>query len=174
MTNTVPRDGAAPQRPDLAAELLRRKDLDQHARGVRPDGTRADPDWKAMTAVDADNVAWLKKAVDEVGWPGLTLVGEDACDSAWLFAQHADEHRDFQEQALVLLREAVEAGEAPPWQLAYLTDRCLVGRKEPQLYGTQYRNGAPLPIADAERLDERRASAGMEPHAEYDARMRHL
>ncbi|WP_338932776.1 DUF6624 domain-containing protein [Streptomyces netropsis] len=126
-----------------------------------------------MSAVDADNVAWLQKVIEHLGWPGHTCVGMEAARAAWLIAQHADEHREFQERALVLLRAAVEAGEAESWQLAYLTDRCLIRWQESQLYGTQYR-GAPLPIAEVEGLDERRAAVGLEPHAEYDARMRAL
>lgn len=166
-------DSMPPQRPDLESELLRRRDLDQHARGVRPDGVRADPDGNAMSAVDGDNVAWLQKVIEHVGWPGHTCVGMEAARAAWLIAQHA-EHREFQERALVLLRAAVEAGEAEPWQLAYLMDRCLIRRQESQLYGTQYRDGAPLPIAEVDGLDARRAAVGLEPHAEYDARMRAL
>lgn len=49
---------------------------------------------------------------------------------------------------------------------------------QPQLYGTQYtheadgRNLRPQPIAEPEYLDERRAAMGLEPHTEYDRRMR--
>lgn len=91
--------------------------------------------------------------------------------AAWIIAQHADEHREFQEHALTVLRDAVQTGEAEQWQLACLTDRCLVRRGEPQLYGTQYLDGQPRPIADPDQLDERRAAAGLGPHVEYDAQM---
>jgi hypothetical protein len=46
----------------------------------------------------------------------------------------------------------------------------------PQLYGTQFtvtdRELGPRPIEDPQRLDERRAEAGLEPFADYVARMR--
>ncbi|GAB2923425.1 DUF6624 domain-containing protein [Streptomyces mayteni] len=93
-------------------------------------------------------------------------------------AQHADADPQFQRRARDLLAEAVARGEASRSHLAYLTDRCLVHEGQPQLYGTQYYDnfdGAgmrPRPIADPDHLDERRAEAGLGPHAEHDARMR--
>ncbi|MFJ3310400.1 DUF6624 domain-containing protein [Streptomyces sp. NPDC086549] len=164
------------EHPGLAAELLRRMAVDQHARGVREDG-RVPPDGAAMLNVDADNTAWLASVLDQYGWPGHRLVGEDAADAAWLLAQHADASSVLQQRALELLTRAVASGDATPRQLAYLTDRCQVNRNQPQTYGTQYITGpdgqlTPHPIADITHLDERRARAGMEPHAEYDAVMR--
>ena len=47
---------------------------------------------------------------------------------------------------------------------------------QPQLYGTQFTvtgdEFGPFPIEDPQRLDERRAEAGLEPFAAYEARMR--
>ncbi|MBD0743823.1 DUF6624 domain-containing protein [Streptomyces sp. CBMA152] len=164
-----------PQRPDLADELLRRRAADQHARGVREHGMVA-ADLDAMRAVDSDNVTALKRITAEHGWPGRTLVGQQAMDAAWLLAQHADADPDFQQEALLLLREAVAAGEAEPRHLAYLTDRCLVHEGEPQLYGTQYvkdeQGLRPYTIREPNGLDSRRAEIGLGPFAEYDAQMR--
>lgn len=90
--------------------------------------------------------------------------------------QHADRAPDFQRAALGLLSAAVDAGDAAPRHLAYLTDRVLVASGEPQLYGTQYtgegENLRPRPVRDAEHLDERRAAMGLETAAAYDRRMR--
>ncbi|UQI45935.1 hypothetical protein M1P56_17020 [Streptomyces sp. HU2014] len=168
---------AVPQRPDLAEELVRRAKLDQHARGVREDGQRAEPDHEAMVRVDRDNTTWLETVLDEHGWPGRTLVGEEGASCAWLLAQHADHDGQFQSKALRLLEEAVRAGEAAARHWAYLVDRTRTGRNEPQVYGTQYVTDAagsfgPRPIEDPDQLDERRTAVGLEPHAEYDARMR--
>jgi len=47
---------------------------------------------------------------------------------------------------------------------------------QPQLYGTQFTvtggKFGPFPIERPQRLDERRAEAGLEPFAAYEARMR--
>ena len=67
-------------------------------------------------------------------------------------------------------------GQASRAHLAYLEDRVRVNAEQPQLYGTQFTvtDGelGPSPIEDRERLDERRAEAGLEPFADYEARMR--
>jgi hypothetical protein len=161
---------------DLAAELHRRAEEDQAARRL-PAGTH---DGLEMRRIDVGNTAWLQQVIAEHGWPGVELVGEQGADEAWLLAQHADLAPAFQRQALELLEAAVAAGDAPPRHLAYLTDRVLVAAGEPQVYGTQYTDdgdGSNLrqqPVADPDRLDERRAAMGLEPAAVYDRRMRGL
>ena len=165
-----------PQRPDLADELLRRMAADQHARGVRENGPDVECDHDLMRTVDADNVAALQRIIDAHGWPGHSLVGEQAANAAWLIAQHAE--LDFQLRALDLLDEAVNRGEATAIQRAYLLDRCLMRQGEPQLYGTQYRDindgrgMQPWEVADPDNLDKRRSEVGLGPHAEHDAAMR--
>ncbi|WSX09322.1 hypothetical protein OG496_09205 [Streptomyces sp. NBC_00988] len=127
-----------------------------------------------MNRIDADNTAWLQRVIVENGWPGVQLVGEPGADQAWLLAQHTDLAPAFRRQALELLTTAGAVGDAPPRHLTYLTDRVLVAVGEPQIYGTQCTDdgdGTSLrrqPVADPDRLDERRAALGPEPAAEYD------
>ena len=99
-------------RQDLRAELLHRSEQD-HAVRCMPE-----PDWEIVATVDADNLAWLKEVVAEVGWPGQTMVGEDGAHAAWLLAQHADQDPAFQLRCLELLTQAVASGEAAPAALA--------------------------------------------------------
>ncbi|MFG3118715.1 DUF6624 domain-containing protein [Streptomyces sp. NPDC048197] len=165
-----------PQLPTVADELLRRLAADQYARGVRDDGSLAGPDFELMRTVDAENCAALQRIINEHGWPGHSLVGEQAAHAAWLIAQHAE--LDFQLRALGLLRDAVDRDEATPTQLAYLTDRCLMRQQRPQLYGTQYQDsgdgrGMQLwDVADPDTLDARRVEVGLGPQAEYEAAIR--
>jgi hypothetical protein len=106
--------------------------------------------------------------VDAHGWPGQSLAGENGAHAAWLLLHHAE--LDFQEQCLPLLMEAVGRGDASPRDLAYLKDRVLMRRGEPQIYGTQYlvKDGVPelWTVRDPEGLDERRAALGLEPGQE--------
>jgi hypothetical protein len=169
---------------ELRRELLARRDDDQRIRTLvpRPAGryTARLPDevaaqWQRM---DEDNTRWLADVVTGRGWPGRTLAGEDGAAAAWLLAQHADRDPARQQAFLDALRGAVGQGEASLSHLAYLEDRVRVNAGQPQLYGTQFTETdgefRPRPIEDPHRLDERRAEAGLEPFADYEARMRTL
>jgi hypothetical protein len=123
-----------------------------------------------MTEVDQKNRARLKEMVAQHGWPGATLVGKDGAHAAWLLVQHADNDRPFQKRCLKLMK-AAPRGEVDPPDIAYLTDRVLVGENKKQLYGTQLQGeiGAfrPKPIEDEANVDRRRAEVGLPPLAEY-------
>jgi len=153
----------------LRAELLARASADQVARRALPHPpTRAD--WARVHAIDSANTARMRQVLVVAGWPGYALVGKDGSDAAWLLIQHGP--LDLEEQALVLLSDAVRRQDANPRNLAYLTDRVRMYRGQPQLYGTQYRNSELYAVEDPERLDERRSEVGLGPHAEYDALVR--
>ena len=158
---------------ELSAELLERAGRDQAARmSLRP-GHRMQ-DWDTVVEpVDRDNTARLREIVGRHGWPGHRLVGEAGAHAAWLLTQHAPP--DLQEQCLPLLQDAVARSDASPADLAYLTDRVLMERGEPQVYGTQYqiREGdlELWTVRDPSGLDQRRAALGLEPEAANRARL---
>lgn len=160
----------------LRTELLALAAADQALRqGPFPLGGEA-----ALEAMAAERAraARIAEIMDATGWPGSSLVGEDGSSAAWLLVQHADHDIELQERALVLLEQAVAAGEAAAVNAAYLTDRVCVNRGGRQIYGTQFHgSGAsfgPLPIHDRVRLDKRRAGVGLEPFADYERRMREI
>ncbi|HET9254678.1 MAG TPA: DUF6624 domain-containing protein [Pseudonocardiaceae bacterium] len=171
--------------PNLAAELLRRQDEDQRARKalisfVRQHQTKGQrraetsPDeshaMDEVVRIDQANTQWLTNVVERHGWPGQSLVGRDGAAAAWLLAQHADHDPDFQRRCLDLMT-AMPTGEVKPHHIAYLTDRVLLAENAPQLYGTQVQqvDGVyqPANLANPESVDQRRASVGLEPLAEY-------
>ena len=125
-----------------------------------------EPDWEIVAAIDADNLAWLKEVVAEVGWPGESMVGEDGAHAAWLLAQHADQDPAFQRRCLELLTQAVASGDAAAAALAYLTDRVLLVEGKAQEYGTQFvgreSGWTPRRLRDPETVDERRATCRLE------------
>jgi hypothetical protein len=157
----------------LRAELLERADRDQTARrSVPPRHTSAQ--WERIVApVDADNTARLRQIIDDHGWPGAGLVGQDGAHAAWLIAQHSVP--DLQELWLPLLEAAAACHDASRTDLAYLTDRVLMHRGDPQRYGTQYTYSEGeltlWPVESPEDLDERRAELGLEPEAQNRARI---
>ncbi len=159
---------------ELRAELLERAGRDQAARTSLPPGELM-AEWETVVApVDRDNTARLREIVGRHGWPGHRLVGADGAHAAWLLVQHAPE--DVQEECLPLLADAVARGDASAVDLAYLTDRVLMHRGEPQLHGTQYRQVRDgvlelWPVRDPAGLDERRAALGLAPEAVNRARL---
>jgi len=150
-------------------ELLRRRDVDQAARSAVRQGRQEA--FRRVLAIDDDNAAWLEEVIDQVGWPGRSRVGEEGSHAAWLLAQHADRRPALQRRCLQLLEAAVAAGEASAADLAYLTDRVLLASGESQIYGTQFtaQDGrfAACRLRDPESVDDRRASAGLEPLQAY-------
>jgi hypothetical protein len=167
---------------ELRRELLARRAEDQRIRTLvsPPKGEHSirlpDDVAEEWRRIDSGNTRWLGEILTTRGWPGRALAGEDGAGAAWLLAQHADGDPGRQREFLAALRDAVDRGDASPRHLAYLEDRVRVHAGQPQLYGTQFTvtDGelGPCPIEDPERLDERRADAGLEPFADYEARMR--
>lgn len=123
-----------------------------------------------MQSEDRKNLRWLKDVVSRHGWPGKSLVGSKSAHSAWLLVQHADSDREFQ-QACLTKMEALPKGDVEARDIAYLTDRILVGTGKKQKYGTQtnLKDGKAVaaPIDDEEHVDERRQALGFEPLHEY-------
>jgi len=169
----------------LEAELLKMGADDQKYRGVidaeaikmsSTGAAKASDEFvaavKSQNEIDARNIARLEEIIRQYGWPGKSLVGEEAGTAAFLILQHGDLTR--QEKYLPLLKKAARKGDARPADAAMLEDRVLVRRGKRQLYGTQVRFGPDTggkmvlePIEDEEHVDARRASVGLMPLREY-------
>ena len=164
--------------PTLRDRLLalRRSDEETRSRLVA-EGTLFQGYHEEMEQVHLENSAELEKLLEQHGWPGLSLVGEDGCEAAWLVAQHAISRPAFQRQCLELIRAAVAIGEAPAIHEVYLTDRIRYNQREPQVYGTIFdwdENAAmsPWPLESPGDVDEHRAGVGLPPFAEAIDRVR--
>jgi hypothetical protein len=130
-----------------------------------------------MEALHRRNAELLRAIIDEFGWPGKSLVGEDGASAAWLVVQHAIGEPEFQRGCLATLREAAERGDVDPAHVAYLEDRICFFERRPQKYGTQFdwdEHGdmSPWLLQDAERVDEYRRGVGLVPLNEQIARVR--
>ena len=153
----------------LVSELVERAKRDQAMRLKALDNP-----FRWDDSVDRSNTKYLKQLLEIDGWPTISIVGEEASQSAWLIAQHADHDIEFQERCLTLMQNLPE-GEIKPANIAYLEDRIRVNKGLPQLYGSQFdgegKSFGPRPIEDEAHVDERRASIGLEPFAAYKAEM---
>lgn len=167
---------------DQAVRVQMMQRMKQHGMAIGSRVDANDPKFKSlmatvsaeMSAVDNKNRARLKEIVKAHGWPGVSLVGKDGANAAWLLVQHADADHDFQMNCLELM-EAMPDGEIQKQQIAYLTDRVLVAEKKPQRYGTQMdAEFQPKPIDDPEHVDERRAEVGLPTLKEYLQKSREM
>lgn len=179
--SAVPDRLQEPKNPALRQELLQMMKVDQDARKKllelmkkrslenHKDVSTAlnSKELEEINKIDTQNQKRLKEIVAQHGWPGQSLVGKEGANAAWLLVQHADTDRAFQQKCLDLMK-AMPAGEVEKKNIAYLTDRVLVGQKKQQRYGTQLDNKCePQPIEDPDNLDKRRAEMGLNTMAEY-------
>ena len=129
-----------------------------------------------MAAVHRRNARRLAAIMDEVGWPGRSLVGEAGADAAWLVLQHSIGDPAVMRRGLALL-QAAPPGDAAPAQVAMLEDRVRLHSGLPQRYGSQFdwdERGemSPRDLDDPAGVDARRAAVGLPPLAEQLREMR--
>lgn len=167
-----------PSRADLREELLGLRSEDLRVREeLAADGSLYEGYHPRMEEVHRRNAGRLREILEEVGWPGVSLVGEDGEQAAWLVLQHAIGEPALQRRGLELLEEAAGRGEAPLAQVAMLEDRIRTFEGRGQRYGTQFdwdEHGemSPVPIEDAEGVEERRREVGLPPMEDQIRRMR--
>ncbi|GAA3021412.1 hypothetical protein GCM10020229_35760 [Kitasatospora albolonga] len=160
---------------EIRERLLRFDRLDAALRGPWAAGGFTDTELEArLERLTRAGIAWLRGVVAEHGWPGHGLVGPEAATAAGALLQHHEGDLDFRRACLMLIEAAAEAGDMLPRDAAYLTDAVRRAEGRPQLYGTKFERAAPgelrpCPIEDEDRVDERRAAAGLQPLAAYAA-----
>ena len=122
-----------------------------------------------MEEVHRRNAARLRELIAVYGWPGEDIAGKDGAEAAWFIAQHSIGEPGFQHLALKLIQACAAEGRTTAWHAAYLEDRIATQEGKPQRYGTQWMDDPvdgrtrPMPLADAERVDEWRSSVGLGP-----------
>ncbi len=126
-----------------------------------------------QTNIFISNCLLAQDILDEYGYPGFDLVGEESSKNYWLIVQHCDTFPDFQEKVLAEMKKHVDLKNASGRNYAYLTDRVRINANQPQRYGTQVRydldEGVALPknLEDPENVNARRLAIGMESLEEY-------
>lgn len=132
--------------------------------------------WAEIAATDAANLPKVEAILAAHGWLGPKQIGSRASGTLFLVIQHAN--LAVQQKYLPMMREAVKAGRAAGSSLALLEDRIALREGRPQIYGSQIGRDAAtgaqyvLPLADPDHVDERRATVGLEPLAEYAKRFK--
>ena len=159
----------APQRPDLARELIARAQASAAHRARRLRNQLDAVQLGQARHADHANTKVLRRILGEHDWPGHRLVGPAAAHAAWSIALHSDDDPAFQRAATTLLGRAVQAGDALVQHWAHLPDRALITSGRDQEYGTQLllsADGIKLcPLSAAASVDARRATVGLPPLA---------
>ncbi len=126
---------------------------------------------KIIQKQDSINVINVKNILDEHGWLGPDIVGNEGNLTLFLVIQHS--YPETQVKYLPMMREAVKNGNAHPSHLALLEDRVALGKGEKQIYGSQIGQDQEtgeyyvLPLIDPDNVDERREEVGLGPIQDY-------
>jgi len=157
----------APLLPALQQELFQVMDNDAALREELMAECESSEEYlQKIEELSTQNGLWLHKVLDKYGWPGIKEVEIEGADAAWYIAQNAIALPNTMRYALSLLKTAVINNNAPAWHLAFLEDAILFFEGKPQIYGTQFDwdregNMVPYNIAEADSVDERRLSVGL-------------
>lgn len=121
--------------------------------------------WKIINEKDSINLIKVKKILDERGWLGAEIIGNQGNTTLFLVIQHSD--LETQEKYLPIMQEAVKNGNAKASSLALLEDRVALRKGENQIYGSQVGRDQEtgeyyvLPLIDPENVNKRRAEVGL-------------
>ena len=108
----------------------------------------------------------LDKIINEIGYPTIEKVGEEANEAAWLVIQHSIGKPEFMKKCAALLEKAAAENQSDARQFAYLSDRIAVFEGHAQLYGTQFDwdemgEMNPKPFDDFKKVNFRRKQIGL-------------
>ena len=126
---------------------------------------------KIIQEQDSINVVKVINILDERGWLGPDIVGNEGNLTLFLVIQHS--YPETQEKYLPMMREAVKKGNAHAAHLALLEDRVALGKGEKQIYGSQIGQDKAtgeyyvLPLIDPDNVDKRREEVGLGPIQDY-------
>lgn len=126
--------------------------------------------WAHIARLDSLNLIKVTQILDKHGWLGYDKIGRQGNTTLFLVIQHADIKT--QEKYLPMMRQAVKDRKAQASALALLEDRVALGQGKKQIYGSQIGTDDEgkqyvQPLMDPDHVDERRASMGMGPLANY-------
>jgi len=108
-----------------------------------------------MEAVHRANAKRLREIMDEIGYPSISKVGEEASEAAWLIVQHAVSEPMFMQNCYQLMNMNKE--DINLAHIAYLYDRIECFKSKPQRFGTQLTSdGGIYPVEDKDNLNNLR------------------
>jgi len=119
----------------------------------------------------------ISEIIENNGYPGFNLVGEQGANIAFIIVQHSDHNPEFQKNYLELMKIEVEKENDKASNYALLTDRSNLNNGKKQIYGTQVTynfkisQAYPKNLKDSVNVNKRRKAIGLEPIEVYLNRM---
>lgn len=130
--------------------------------------------WKIINEKDSINLLKITKILDERGWLGADVIGNQGNSTLFLVIQHSD--LKVQVKYLPMMRDAVAKKKASASSLALLEDRVALRQGKRQIYGSQIGrkpNGGDYyvsPLEDPDNVDKRRTEVGLGTLESYVSR----
>lgn len=136
--------------------------------------------WSIQKSLDSTNLLFVERTIKKRGYPGKSIVGEPASETAWYVIQHSRKIKQY----FSTIQKAGRDGELEQYLVAKMEDRLLTEENKPQIYGTQA-IGLPVmdsishklvnrnyiwPIKDDLHVNELRKKAGFKETIEENAR----
>jgi hypothetical protein len=109
--------------------------------------------------------AKIVSIVNQCGFPDVKLLGKKGLKAFWLMIQHSE--APLMAHYYLEIKRLAKEGDLHEEALALTTDRLLLSNGYLQVYGSQLSNGELYPIENAESVDQRRDSLGLESLEEY-------
>jgi len=133
--------------------------------------------WREQMKLDSLNLQSVTEIIRKRGYPGRSLVGNEAGSAAFFVLQHAP--ADTLKKYNPYIQKAAEQNELPRRHAAMMQDRLLMYEGREQIYGTQVRrfqmdDGSRLsvvwPVKDPDKVNELRRDAGFDLTVEENAK----
>lgn len=132
--------------------------------------------WWIVEKQDSINLQKVEAIIKKHGYPGKSLVGEPTNKAVFYVIQHSDKIETY----FPLIEQAGKRNEIPLRLVGMMHDRLLMDQGKEQIYGTQIRGQRIInketnaeewirflwPVADPEKVDERRKAIGIEETVE--------
>jgi hypothetical protein len=88
---------------------------------------------KLIPIADSINLCNVEKIIEQYGYPGLSMVGEETNEAAFYVIQHSTKIATY----LPIIKKAAEEKEIAYTLYAMMFDRALMYNNQEQIYGTQ-------------------------------------
>jgi hypothetical protein len=115
---------------------------------------------------DHRNQELVISIIEKCGMPTLNEVTQQGMNAIWLGLQHNTDSK-YRAKYFPLIEKAVKNGDLSKEQYALMKDRILMDEGEPQLYGTQIKDGKLYDLESPKTVNKRRQEMGLGPIEDY-------